>query len=518
MSPDAPDFSAGPVLVLTPAGRDADLAAQLLAGAGIPCAVCASMDELCARIPEASAALIAEEAVGENALTTLTSCLAAQPPWSDLPIAVLRNPETELARPLRQLLSRANVTLLERPVRKVTLATTVNALLRARRRQHEVHDLVLQHEEAVRNRDRFLAILGHELRNPLGAILIATQRMERSKETAFRGELEVVHRQTRILSRLVDDLLDVARVTSGKIVLQKSAVNLREIARRIAASSVDRAGPRAAAVVLDAPDRPFVVDGDPIRLEQVLNNLVTNALKYTPPEGRVTISLAEEGDRVVLRVADNGVGIEPGMLERVFDLFAQAENSLDRAQGGMGIGLTLVRSLVELHGGTTRAESAGTGHGSTFTVSLPLLVSAVETTGAYGRRRNAASSRRVVVVEDNADLREQLVALLQDSGHVVECAVDGLSGVDRIAAVRPEIALVDIGLPGIDGYEVARRVRALLGRGVELVALTGYGQPDDRRRALEAGFDAHLTKPVTVSRLEELVENRQGSVNVPRRS
>lgn len=505
MSPLESERGPGPVLVLTPLGRDAELTTHLLAEADIRSLVCATMDALCAAIPTSAAALIAEEAIDLPSMTCLTEHLENQPAWSDLPLAVFRNPEAALTRTLVHLLARSNVTLLERPVRKATLVTTVRAFVRARKRQYEVRDLVLQHEKAVRDRDQFLAILGHELRNPLGAILIATQRMERIDEGAFRGERDVIHRQTRILSRLVDDLLDVGRVTTGKIVLQKTTVNLREVARRIAAAAAES----AARVTLDADDRPFYVHGDPVRLEQVLNNLVANAVKYTPPEGRVTISLSEEDGRVVVRVTDTGVGIAPEMLDRIFDLFTQAESSLDRSKGGMGIGLTLVKSLVELHGGTTSARSAGLGRGSTFTISLPPDTSTVDSTAPFVRREALApSGRRVVVVEDNADLREQLVAFLRESGHRVDAASDGVSGVERIVALRPEIALVDIGLPGIDGYEVARRVRSRVGGDVGLVALTGYGQPEDRRRALEAGFDTHLTKPVTIATLEDLLENR----------
>lgn len=497
------------VFILTPVGRDAALTARLLADVGIASTVCESMDAVCAAGADAAAAaLIAEEALDNTALRSLTGLLEAQPPWSDIPFAVFRDPEAALSRPLAELLARGNVTLLERPVRKVTLVTTVQAFLRARRRQYEVRDLVLQLGEAVKHRDRFLAILGHELRNPLGAILTSTEVMARIDANAFRRERDVIDRQTRVLSRLVDDLLDVARVTSGKIVLQKTGVNLREIAERVAGTAAESAGARDVTVSLEAEARPFVVHGDPVRLGQVLNNLVTNAVKYTPSGGRVTISLAEEDGKVLLGVKDTGVGIAPDMLSRVFDLFTQAESSLDRSQGGMGIGLTLVRSLVELHGGTTRAESGGLGRGSIFTVSLPAAESPVDVTGTYARRKTPVTvPRRIVVVEDNLDLREQLVALLRDSGHRVDAADDGPSGVDRIVAIQPDIALIDIGLPGIDGYEVARRVRSLIGPGVSLVALTGYGQPDDRRRALDAGFDAHLTKPVKISVLEELVAN-----------
>jgi signal transduction histidine kinase/ActR/RegA family two-component response regulator len=509
MTPAEPGPEA--VFILAPIGRDAELAQRFLGQAGIGSFICKALDDFCPLEGKSpAAALIAEEALSEAAIVQLLTILEHQPPWSDLPIAVFRDPENMLAgpsRPLSRLLSKGNVTLLDRPVGRITLVSTVRAFLRARRRQYEVRDLVVQLEGAVKERDRFLAILGHELRNPLGAILASTEIMARTDTLAFRRERDVIDRQTQVLSRLVDDLLDVSRVTSGKIVLHTEPVNLRELAEKAVQSAADAAAPHGVHVSLVAEARPFVVSGDRVRLEQVLNNLLTNALKYTPKGGSVTVSLEEERGQAVLRVRDTGIGISPEMLPLIFDLFAQAEGSLDRAQGGMGIGLTLVKSLVALHGGEASGHSEGPGTGSTFTVSLPLgSASFPDASGSFERHSpRAPIARHVVVVEDNPDLREQLVELLEGSGHRVESSENGLAGVELIVHARPEIALVDIGLPGIDGYEVARRVRERIGHSVSLVALTGYGQPEDRRRALEAGFDAHLTKPVRIGLLEQMV-------------
>jgi CheY-like chemotaxis protein len=269
-----------------------------------------------------------------------------------------------------------------------------------------------------------------------------------------------------------------------------------------------RAGAEAQGLTLDLVkrERKVVVEGDAVRLEQVVTNLLTNALKYTPAGGSVTVTLETEGADAVLRVADDGVGITPEVLPRIFDLFVQGEAHLDRSNGGMGIGLTLVRAIVALHGGRVEASSAGSGAGSEFTVRLPRSASAEKFPDEDDPRPAALPKPcRIVLVEDNGDVREPLEMLLRESGHEVEGVSDGERGVEAILAMRPDVALVDIGLPSLDGYEVARRVRSALGPAVLLVALSGYGQPEDRRRALAAGFDAHFTKPVEISALEEFL-------------
>jgi two-component system, sensor histidine kinase len=397
-----------------------------------------------------------------------------------------------------------NVTVLERPVRTTTLISAVKAGLRARRRQYQVRTLLAQLENRVRERDQFLAMLGHELRNPLGAILMATEVMVRKDPEAMPRERAIVERQTRNLCRLVDDLLEVSRVTSGKIALHSAPVDLAELADRCVQSLRAHAREAAIDLTLDVGGGALFVEGDAVRLEQVVMNLLGNALKYTPSGGRVAVTVERTGEHVELRVADDGIGIDPEVLPRIFELFVQAEGNLDRASGGMGIGLTLVRALVALHGGSVSASSPGRGKGSEFTVVLPLSTAASPPREAPAAEHPPAERRRVVIVEDNRDVREPLQILLDEAGHEVEVADDGERGVELIVSSRPDVALIDIGLPLLDGYEVARRVRQRLGGAVLLVALSGYGQPEDRRRALAAGFDAHLTKPVQIAALEGL--------------
>jgi signal transduction histidine kinase/CheY-like chemotaxis protein len=490
------------LLVCAPTGRDAPLTCALLAKAGLASATCASIPELCARIEEEGAAgvLLAEETIDSAALGRLTTLLDRQPAWSDLPILVFSSPETTRRRVTARVVAQlGNVTLIDRPVRPITMLSAAHAAVRARRRQYALRRELAARELAVRRRDEFLAMLGHELRNPLSAILMALDVLEaRPEETAkYRS---VLRRQSKHLARLVDDLLDVSRVTSGKILLQKSRTDLADLVRRCATSLEGASRSQDVHVDVATPSRPVLVSGDPVRLEQVVVNLVSNALKYTPRGGHVGIAVATEAGQATLAVEDDGVGVAPDVLPRIFDLFAQAPETLDRARGGLGIGLTLVRSLVELHGGTVAAASEGVGRGARFTVRLPL-----ETADASSPAREnapvgrAAVAHDVLVVEDHADSREALRALIEELGHHVDVARDGLEAIERAGAAQ--VLVVDIGLPGMDGYEVARRVRAERGGSVYLIALTGYGQPEDRRRALEAGFDRHFTKPVDIGAL-----------------
>jgi signal transduction histidine kinase/CheY-like chemotaxis protein len=498
------------VLVTAPVGRDAKLVQETLESAGIACRICADLADLRSQIVAgAGAVVLTEEALDRKGVQEVAEVARGQLPWSQLPFlllpAVSARVET-LSPRVARLMEFVDITILDRPIRRVALISAVRAALRARGRQYQVRDLLLELESGVRDRDRFLAILGHELRNPLGAILLSIQLLEKKGSAALPRERAVILRQARLLSRLVDDLLDVSRVTSGKIALQRAPVDLRELAERCVQSVAVSAAAQRTELTLEAGETAAVVQGDTVRLEQVMNNLLTNALKYTPPGGHVKVEISAGAEEVVLRVSDTGVGIDPLMLSRVFELFAQADNSLDRAQGGLGIGLTLVRSLVELHGGSVSAASSGRGEGSTFAVRLPRLRGA-RPPGPAGATETAerVASRRILLIEDNADVREGLRLLLQETGHCVEAAEDGERGVAAAIAFAPEVALIDIGLPRMDGYSVAGRIREALGNRVVLVALTGYGLPEDRVRAREAGFDAHIPKPASLGAIQSLL-------------
>lgn len=506
---ESPQYSAEECfLVLAPTGRDAALTCSLLHKAGIGARACRDVDELCAawQANGALGLMIAEEALHVGAAKQVKLLLDKQEPWSDLPVLIFRGEQggPVVRRPISQLVATlGNVCLLDRPLQQITMLSAANAARRSRNRQYTAR-AALQHEQlAVKQRDQFLAMLGHELRNPLAAISMASQMELDEDSVAYRG---IIERQARHLTRLVDDLLDVSRVTSGKIVLQRSTLDLNEVITRALEAVQPTLLAQKLTVSVRASNGSVQVEADSVRLEQVVVNLLGNAAKYTPSAGQIEVTIDEQDGEAIIAVRDDGVGIAPDMLPRVFDLFAQAEGSLDRAKGGMGIGLTLVQNLVSLHGGSVRAESEGLGKGSTFIVRLPHAYRARPSQAPKPRHVPLAGGKRdVLIVEDNEDSRELLAAMLKRRGHRVAAAPDGLTGVEVALARQPEVVLVDIGLPGLDGYAVARRIRSALGGAVYLVALTGYGQPEDRQRALAAGFDVHLTKPVDLRVLQELL-------------
>jgi signal transduction histidine kinase/ActR/RegA family two-component response regulator len=494
--------------VLAPLGRDAPLTVELLEANGCRARVLKSLEELSHALPDGlGAAIITEEALLAG-LDGLEGALSGQPPWSDFPLVLLSNHGFEGARPLQRLSGLGNVTVLDRPVHLRTLLTAVNAALRSRRRQYEARRAIVQ-------RDHFLAMLGHELRNPLGAIVFATESLRGQLGPGPSGRLlDTVQRQSRHLTRLVDDLLEVSRVTSGRIRLEQRPVDLRALLERTVTTLAPWIHSQKMHLKLDVPDAPSMVMGDEVRLEQVFSNLLTNALKYTPPGGRIWATLKAEGAEVVVKIRDDGIGLEPSMKERIFELFAQAETALDRSRGGLGLGLTLVRSLVELHGGTVEAQSEGLGKGTELTLRLPSNHSLEPVRPSAPRAE--VPVMRLVVVEDNGDIRETLKELLELDGHTVEAAADGTSGLELITRTRPELAFIDLGLPGLDGFQVAEQVRVRLGRDVWLVALSGYGQPEDRERALKAGFDAHLTKPLDARGLKTALRNGRAGLRKPK--
>ncbi|QOY96252.1 response regulator [Massilia sp. UMI-21] len=353
-------------------------------------------------------------------------------------------------------------------------------------------------------KDEFLAMLGHELRNPLSAISSASSLIGMAganTETVARAK-QIIQRQSQHLSRIVDDLLDLSRAMSGKILLACKPIDLSNLVS--GCLETFRATGRTAGYRFSVDLAPNWVDGDPTRLEQITSNLLDNALKYTPAGGSIDIGLAQSGQDVVLTVRDSGVGIPEELLPHVFDVFVQGAISIDRSQGGLGIGLSLVRRLVELHGGSVSAHSAGSGSGSTFMIRLPRTEPVSAGPAGNGQHDGDGTKPSVLLIEDNEDGREMMATMLAAHGFPVATAADGLQGVAAALAGKPAAALVDIGLPGIDGYEVARRLRRDPStRGIRLIALTGYGLAEDQRRVLEAGFDQHLVKPVGMEQLLE---------------
>ncbi len=353
-------------------------------------------------------------------------------------------------------------------------------------------------ERESQSKDEFLAMLAHELRNPLGAIQGAVSVLGALglKEPAAIRVSGVIQRQVVHMARLVDDLLDVGRVVTGKITLTRRSIDLAENVRA-SVGAVLAARTSLESVELNL--QPVCVNGDPVRLEQIVGNLLSNALKFSPPDQPVRIELTREDDEAVLRVTDRGAGISAELLPHIFDLFVQGTDTIARTKGGLGIGLTLVKRLVELHGGSVAASSEGEGLGSTFLVRLPV---AEPVSAEPGTVAAPGTGRTVVLVDDNADSREMYRMMLQSQGHVVLEAGDGFEAMTVIRDADPDIAFIDIGLPGLNGYELAQKLRAeSRPRPLALIALTGYGFPEDRERSRAAGFDGHLVKPVSPDEL-----------------
>jgi signal transduction histidine kinase/DNA-binding response OmpR family regulator len=371
-------------------------------------------------------------------------------------------------------------------------------------------------EEASRRKDEFLAMLAHELRNPLAPIRNAVEliRLAAPADAKVCWAADVTDRQVRQLTRLVDELLDVARISQGKVVLQTQCLDLVTLVSQCIDSQHDMLVKRRQSLSLSLPSEAINLNGDSTRLAQIVNNLLSNAIKYTPEGGAISVSVAhserDPGEFAVLEVSDNGIGIDAELLPHVFELFEQGKRALDRTQGGLGVGLTLVQRLVQLHGGDVVASSAGPGLGAQFRVTLPCLgevdaAAALDTGG--GRLPAAAVGRRILVVDDNVDVVETTTMLLSLSGHQVRSAKDGLQALHAASEFRPEVVLLDIGLPLMDGYEVARRLRQMPETaGALLVALTGYGQQGDRERGKDAGFDGHMLKPVDPHALARMIE------------
>jgi len=367
-------------------------------------------------------------------------------------------------------------------------------------------------KEADRHKDEFLAMLAHELRNPLAPIRNAVHLMKIKMldDPQVALSRDIIERQLSHLTRLVDDLLDVSRITRGKINLTRQRLDVGDLIDRAVETVEPAIQARRHRLSIDIMDRTHAVYGDPLRLTQAIANILGNAAKYTECGGQIHVRSRRCNREIEIRVRDTGIGIAPEVLPRIFDLFTQLDHRMERSQSGLGIGLALVRRLVEMHGGTVTAHSEGPGCGSEFVVRLPLSIErAVTAEGQLcepDRQTRAAEGRRILIADDNADALESLAALLSLNGHQVLRAADGEAALRVAEGFKPEVALLDIGMPGVDGYEVARRIRTLEGgREIMLVALTGWGQESDRKRAQEAGFDAHLTKPVDLDRLGQLL-------------
>jgi PAS domain S-box-containing protein len=448
--------------------------------------------------------------------------------WANVVLTALRDEAGRLrgfSKVTRDLTERrqAQDELEERVRERTAELSRANEALRAeaearRALAAELQRRVAQLAEADRHKNEFLAMLSHELRNPLAPLRngLHLLKMPGLDVGMTRQTVQMMDRQLQQLVRLVDDLLDVARIVRGKIELRREPVELATVVGRAVETAQPALDARGHELTVTLPSGPVLLHADPVRLAQALANLLGNAAKYTEQPGRIRLSAQRSGSEVLVRVSDSGVGIAPELLPRIFDLFVQAEQSLARSQGGLGIGLTLVKHVAELHGGTVEAHSEGPGRGSEFVLRLPALPGGRAEGARAEQPAEAAPAgeapRRVLVVDDNIDAAESAAALLRRRGHTVRTVHDGASVLAAVRDFRPEVLLLDLGLPDMTGYEVARQLRGAPGLGdLVLAALTGYGHEDARRRCREAGFDLHLTKPLDPDQLHALV----GAVHGP---
>jgi signal transduction histidine kinase len=490
------------VLLRTATGKDAVMAQAVLRRADIGAHTCASIPELIAELElGAGVLLVAEEALPSDQAGSLAKVLASQPAWSDIPVLFMARPGAGSRTVAAAIDLLPNVTIVERPTRIATLVSTVKSALRARQRQYAMRDVLASLREADQRKTEFLATLAHELRNPMAPLstALAILAIKAPAPEAAKPYYVTMKRQLDHMVRLVNDLMEVSRITRGKIELQVEHLSLLKVLQ----DAVDLSRPlfdaRGHHLRFHHVDPYLTVRGDPVRLAQVFSNLLNNAAKYTPERGNIDLSAEmRQPGLASISVRDNGDGLQAEMLTSIFDMFVQVSGTAKAAQGGLGIGLTLVKSLVDLHGGSVLARSDGLGLGSEFEVLLPTAEhGAHEGQAPLLLTRPLSFSGTVMIVDDNRDAADTLRDFLELLGARTVVAYSGQEALSIAAQARLEIAILDIGMPGMDGCELAVRLRAQEGtRDVALVALTGWGQASDRERIDAAGFQHHLLKPV----------------------
>jgi len=505
------------ILLKTVTARDAAITQSLLQRADIASHPCKNADEMVAELDRgAGALLIAEESLTDPGMTGVADYLQRQPPWSDLPMLIIAGSGLVSNAVLEAMDMPANITVIERPLRVVALISAARSALRARSRQYELRDMFEGLRQADQRKTEFIATLAHELRNPLAPLSTALSILSLKPHDAdqARPHYEMMRRQVNHMVRLIDDLMEVSRITRGKIELKMENVALERVLREAAELSRPALESSSHRFKLHLPEHAFLVRGDAVRLTQVFSNLLNNAAKYTPAGGKVDVYLERAGERAQVRVCDNGVGIPADMLAAIFDMFVQVSNTSRAGQGGLGIGLTLVKSLIELHGGTVRASSAGAGCGTEILIELPLVAVAARTGEASpGVVAPAQLAEQIMIVDDNCDAADSLAVLLGACGAQTMVAYNGSTALDMLRATVPSIAILDIGMPGMDGYELARRMRSdPRHSNMMLVALTGWGQPDDRTRIAAAGFHHHFLKPLDPEALIRTIREHRAAL------
>jgi len=499
------------VLVRGATARDDAMTVRELRRAGIDAQACTNTDELRREVFEGcGAVLIAEEILADSATAHLLRAIASQEPWSDLWLLLLARQGADSPAIGRAMAMGANLTVLERPMRVAALITSVRTALRARRRQYELRDLVGNLNLVDQRKTEFLATLAHELRNPLAPLSNCVGLLKRGVPDP-EPVLKVMERQLHHMIRLVDDLLELSRITRGKVELRMEDLDLRRVVEAAVETSRPLIEKGRHRLSTSLRDEPLCVRGDPVRLAQVLSNLLNNAARYTDEGGSIALEAHAEAGEAVLTVSDNGSGMTSEALAGVFDMFTQADASDTRAQHGLGIGLALVRNLVEMHGGMVGADSGGPGRGSRFEVRLPLLPTNRLERPAIVPVSTSPISQRVLVVDDNRDAADTLAHLLSQAGAEVQVTYNGADALEQVEAFAPDVVVLDLGMPGMSGLDVARYIRKRPGSPPMLIALTGWGQSADRELTRVAGFRHHLTKPVDFAELHALLTGDGGN-------
>ncbi|WP_462322335.1 hybrid sensor histidine kinase/response regulator [Halochromatium sp.] len=510
------------ILILAPSPNDASLCERFLRDAGLQPHICADTVALCAALAEPAAALVvADEALRGDAGTRIREQFAQQEEWSSLPLIVLTR---RLAKASLEALDDydvyGHVRLIERPVNSTVFVNAVKMALRERHQQYRIRDLLNERSEHVAQRDEFLATLGHELRNPLAAIMTCGEVLDSLQLEAPQATrcLHVISTQAAQIKRLLDDLSDISRIARRKLSLQCEALELTTTLQDVVLQVQSTLEDRRQRLELAIADASMPLLADATRLRQIFANLLVNASRYSPDDSLIRLSAQTSDGLAEVCICDQGVGMSAETQARIFEPFFQApqrEGEPQTSRSGLGVGLTLARSLVEMHAGTIHAESEGPGRGSQFRVLLPLQAvpqadaaqpSKVQRVPA---QRDPSPTRRILLIEDNLDFGSGLKRLLEQRGHNVVLANDGPAGLSAAESHRPDVVVLDIGLPGLDGYEVASRLRCLDGfDDLRVIAVTGFGRDVDRRRSHRAGIDRHLVKPVAMPELEAAIAGR----------
>ncbi len=505
------------VLVLPVTRRDGEVTHQLLVRAGVACVLCADLPMLAAEIPQGvGAMMLTEAALVRPEMPALLAALRGQPAWSDVPVVVLIRANEVPQAAVRVLETLNNVTVLDRPVTARSMVSAIQSALRDRRKQYRIRDQLLQQARAEKalmladqRKDEFLATLAHELRNPLAPIRAGLHILSKGASGDERTQRlhQIMERQMGQMVKLIDELLEVSRISTGKLVLRKERADMRAVVNLAIEGSQPMIDAANHSLQVQMFDEPVWVFGDPSRLAQVVSNLVNNAAKYTPNGGRIRVELSRQGSDALVSVEDSGVGIPDNMIDHVFEMFTQVNRTLDRSQGGLGIGLSLVRRLMELHDGSVEAQSGGPDCGSKFTIRLPVCADDEAMEMPHPSMALTASINkhiRVLIVDDNTDAADTLAMLLEAHGHQTRRAYSAPAGILAAAEFQPEAVFCDIEMAGMKGYEVASRLRGdPRHASAVLVAVTGRGSDEDKRRSLGAGFDLHLTKPISYEAVQQ---------------